>query len=334
MPVQEFECQIARGQIGRYLNGEGLSSEALRQLGAHVAECSECKTFLDHRKHALQGMLGETAMPTHQEMRAVVDLNPSEALIAQIRARSVAEEPEAPATKSGGAKQVKPIFTKPIIYCGVLAIVLVGMTYMTRNPSGLLGPHASDLVAAAPTKLADSKALTTPPEKPKATATPPPTTPTPEASKAPTPAAAKPEASTDPKATQPGVETDSTFKPPTPVDAKSTETAASDLKSTSTPAADAEKSTGVTIAPGKHPQSPIVTEVKPEPKAQASAGDNTNADTGKTSKAPAAKVNRGPSTSKRHVLPKRKWHRKPVSRHRWSLHHLQPGTGALHVYRS
>src|SRR5579862_5887431 len=155
MPVQEFECQIARGQIGRYLNGEGLSSEGLRQLGAHVAECTECKTFLDHRKAALQGMLGESPMPAREEVRAVIEVNPSEALIAQIRARSVEDEP-GPAPVA--VKPVRPILTKPIMYCGLLGVVLVGMTYMTRNPSGLLGPHAASVIADAPPTEAESKA--------------------------------------------------------------------------------------------------------------------------------------------------------------------------------
>src|SRR5579872_6324209 len=146
MPVQDFECQIARGQIGRYLNGEGLSSEALRQLGAHVAECTECKSFLDHRKAALQGMLGERDMPEHTDVRAVVDVKPSEALIAQIRARTVDEDPE-PEPQSHSQHPTKPLLTKPIIYCGVLALVLVGMTYISRNPAGLLGPKASEVVA-------------------------------------------------------------------------------------------------------------------------------------------------------------------------------------------
>src|SRR5579872_3223837 len=112
MPVQEFECQIARGQIGRYLNGEGLSNEGLRQLGIHVAECNECKTFLDHRKALLQGMLGEGPMPTQQPAHAVIDLNTSEALIVKMRARSAEVEPEQEPEPVAVKKPTKPLKTK------------------------------------------------------------------------------------------------------------------------------------------------------------------------------------------------------------------------------
>src|ERR1700722_2498670 len=154
MPVQEFECQIARGQIGRYLNGEGLSNEGLRHLGVHVAECPGCKKFLDQRKATLQGMLGETPMPEQETRQAVVGVNPSEALIAQIRARSGEVEPEPEPAQLAPAKP-KPIITKPLMYCGALALVLVGMTYVSRNMTGFLGQNAAQAIASnAPAKQA------------------------------------------------------------------------------------------------------------------------------------------------------------------------------------
>ena len=58
MAVQDFECQIARAQIGRYLQGDALSSEALDQLEDHIAECPGCKAVLTERRKALQEMLG------------------------------------------------------------------------------------------------------------------------------------------------------------------------------------------------------------------------------------------------------------------------------------
>jgi hypothetical protein len=44
MSVKNLECQIAKAQIGRYLAGDALSSEAVGQLEEHIAECDECQS--------------------------------------------------------------------------------------------------------------------------------------------------------------------------------------------------------------------------------------------------------------------------------------------------
>lgn len=327
MPVQEFECQIARGQIGRYLNGEALSSEGLRQLGAHVAECSECKAFLDHRKAALQGMLGETAMPPREEVRAVVEVNPSEALIAQIRARFVEEEPTPLASAPIAAKAVKPVLTKPIIYCGILGVVLVGMTYMTRNPSGLLGPRASQIVAASPAAV-DAKTLTSARETSKPPPTP--TTDNPKGTSANSPNA-KSVPTDAPKATT-GVAASSTadttaITTPNPIEPEK--------KPAGGKPSDSDKPAGVMIAPTKPAKSPLIVNPKSPDQAQADGSDKPADVIAKPSKlAPVPAKARRAASAPAHALAKPRWRRKPFARRPWSLHHLQPGTGAIHVYRS
>src|SRR5579862_9052738 len=57
MQLQNFECQIAKAQIGRFVAGDLLSDEALRQLEAHLACCPGCKNNLAERRVALQAML-------------------------------------------------------------------------------------------------------------------------------------------------------------------------------------------------------------------------------------------------------------------------------------
>ena len=310
MPVQEFECQIARGQIGRYLNGEGLSSEALRQLGAHVAECSECKTFLDHRKAALQGMLGEAPMPQREAARAVVDVKPSEALIAQIRARSVEDEP-APAPPAL-AKPVKPMLTKPIIYCGILGVVLVGMTYLTRNPSGLLGPHASQIVASAPpaAQPPEAKAIVTPPDTPKIQSKPP--------AVAATTGDPKPVQATDAKTPAPGT-SESTSSGSTPT----TQDAPPKPGPSDKPVAEA-------IAPTKTSRSPFT--VDPNATGQKPTTGTDAAESRATPK--AANVIQPTHRVPSRRMAKPKWRGKTAGHPHWTLHHLRPGTGAIHVYRS
>lgn len=157
MPVTDFECQIARGQIGRYLGGTSLSTEAMRGLEDHLAECPECKALVSDRRAALLGMLGGS-IPT----QAVVSMPVKEEenpLVAALRAKQEAEAPvEKPKSKSAPryAKATKsetptgkPVLTKPIILGGVLAVVLLGMNFMTRsnNGKGAFGDRAADAFA-------------------------------------------------------------------------------------------------------------------------------------------------------------------------------------------
>ena len=64
MPVDSIECQIAKGQIGRYLAGESFSPTGLQQLEEHVANCTSCKTLLAERRQALLKMLGQEEAAT------------------------------------------------------------------------------------------------------------------------------------------------------------------------------------------------------------------------------------------------------------------------------
>ncbi len=64
MPVDSIECQIAKGQIGRYLAGESFSPTGLQQLEEHVAHCTSCKSLLAERRQALMKMLGQDGVET------------------------------------------------------------------------------------------------------------------------------------------------------------------------------------------------------------------------------------------------------------------------------
>jgi anti-sigma factor RsiW len=161
MPVTDFECQIARGQIDRYLGGGLLSPTALSGLEEHLGECAACKSLVAERRMALLGKLNGEA-PTH----AVVSMPKKEAenpLIAALRAKSeealLEEEPkqaEAPKAKTSpryaGAteKTAKPVLTKPILLAGLLAVVLVGMNAMSRanNGKGVMGGKAAESFAS------------------------------------------------------------------------------------------------------------------------------------------------------------------------------------------
>ncbi len=138
MPVSDFECQIARGQIGRYLGGGMLSPEAMIGLEGHLAECGGCKSLVAERRAALLASLGGEA-----PARAVVEMPVENPLIAALRAKAAADTaPEAP--KPAPSAKPAPRYAKvkskpqgnlgkPLALAALLAVVLVGMSRLSHT---------------------------------------------------------------------------------------------------------------------------------------------------------------------------------------------------------
>jgi hypothetical protein len=153
MPTQNIECQLAQGQIGRYINGDRFSTEAVKQLESHIAECDDCSQLLSKRREAVIAMLGGRA-------QAVVQTEvPSPAATAAVKLLRAITKGETPTelqtvTRAAAAvEQVKPkllpsLFTKPVLYCAGLAIVLMGMSYLSRGATKVFGPNASQALPA------------------------------------------------------------------------------------------------------------------------------------------------------------------------------------------
>jgi len=59
MSVTDFECAIAKSQIGRYIAGDNLAPEIARQLESHINNCSRCKQLLQEKKNSLEAMIDE-----------------------------------------------------------------------------------------------------------------------------------------------------------------------------------------------------------------------------------------------------------------------------------
>lgn len=154
MAVQDIECQIATGQIERYLAGGSFSAEALRQLEEHIADCNNCKRLINQRKAVLVSMLGYA--------NAVVDeVEPPKTGLAAILQRfSKATHSSAP-TPAGATKPTQ--FIKPLIYSIALIGVLLGMNYYSRSLTTPFGNH----VVEADSTPAESPAtpVAEPPDK-------------------------------------------------------------------------------------------------------------------------------------------------------------------------
>lgn len=65
MSVTDFECAIAKSQIGRYIAGENLAPEVSRQLETHISACPRCKQLLIEKKSSLEAVLSQA--PTTEE---------------------------------------------------------------------------------------------------------------------------------------------------------------------------------------------------------------------------------------------------------------------------
>lgn len=135
MQLQKIECQIAKGQIGRYLAGHPLSDEAVGQLEAHIADCDECRGYVGQRRAALQEMLQSDSPAPASKRSGLLDL-----IRKQMLSRGVVH------AVAQAAPNAKSSVAKPLIFSAALALVLIGMSYLSKNLGSMTGPKAAPAV--------------------------------------------------------------------------------------------------------------------------------------------------------------------------------------------
>ena len=155
MTTKNVECQLAQGQIGRYLGGDRFSPDAMKHLEAHITECDECMAMVTEKRHDLMERLG--SVPT----RAVVEIDTSKSGRERLT--------EEIAKKSGAMAKakdslLKAMLPKPVLYAGLLAIVLMGMSYMSRGALKRFGPTAGDTLPVAKAEATIPSSATVPPK--------------------------------------------------------------------------------------------------------------------------------------------------------------------------
>lgn len=156
MAVKSVECQLAELQIGRYVAGEPLSSEALKQLERHVANCTSCNRVLSDRKQALRSMLNtgyaavRTDFTTDEKENLLIKALREKATggVRPTRTPEATAEASPPASEESSKKGVrarlleKSSTNKIAGYCIALVAVLLGMGYFSRNQSEMFGGSA------------------------------------------------------------------------------------------------------------------------------------------------------------------------------------------------
>jgi hypothetical protein len=164
MPVKNIECQLAEMQIGRFVSGENLSAEAVRQLDTHLAKCESCTQVLNDRRQALKSMLDQgfaavtTDVPTERKEnllikavaeKATTKTPPPRRMQVEASPESATAKPKpkskvieklgiAPSSQDPKSATLK----KSIYYSVALGAVLFGMGYMSHGAGSLFGDSA------------------------------------------------------------------------------------------------------------------------------------------------------------------------------------------------
>ena len=155
MSLKNLECKLAQAQLARYISGEPISPDILRHLEDHVAECRECKAEISERKRALETVL----TPSH----AVVQL-PQGELEENSKPLSAARERLLTAL-SGATPTKKKDFRKPLLLATALAVVLFAMSYISKDPTRLMGNTVADRIAQEARPVYPPSAETSAPSK-------------------------------------------------------------------------------------------------------------------------------------------------------------------------
>lgn len=173
MTVQNIECQIAKGQMSRYLAGDNFSPDMAVELRAHIAECPDCAAALDRKRQILQAMLTSTG-PV-----AVVQIEERRSADEETSTAETEPRPRASASFKLALSQLlnlrkSPVPTvrepatpvrnywRPLAYSAGLATVLIAMSMIMRDPTRLLGERAINENTPASTIDATAKSPSAP----------------------------------------------------------------------------------------------------------------------------------------------------------------------------
>lgn len=159
MRVQDVECKLAQGQIQRYLAGESLSSTATRQLRDHIHECARCSELVASRKRSLESMVayGSAVVQMEEpdaapEPKTAQQSDPAQTLLDFVRQKATAFAPQQPAPQE---RPKSRIHWRPLAWSTALAIVLIVMSQISRDPTKLFGDRASEVSISTPSRAAD-----------------------------------------------------------------------------------------------------------------------------------------------------------------------------------
>lgn len=174
MQVKNIECQIAQAQLRRYLTGEEMPNTIVTDLETHLRHCPECMAAAQSLRESLKGVLNGkvTGKPVPEVPQARPQPKaqaPTQALV-----QTPADFLDQPDSEFKPAKAPKKSTMKTLAYSGALAVLLVLMSTVFKDPTTLFGPKANDskkdtppaVESTAPSTTTDTERETEPKTEP------------------------------------------------------------------------------------------------------------------------------------------------------------------------
>ena len=156
MQVKNIECQIAQAQLRRYLTGDEMPNNVVSELETHLKHCPECMDAAQTLRESLKGVLSRKIAGKPEPKLPEPAPRRTESPVVQT------EEPAPAATHAvvqtpadilgQPDSDFKPTYVKKgsnmktLAYSGALALVLVLMSTVFKDPTKLFGPRASSIV--------------------------------------------------------------------------------------------------------------------------------------------------------------------------------------------
>lgn len=162
MQVKNIECQIAQAQLRRYLTGEEMPSAIVTDLETHLRHCPECMAAAQTLRESLKGVLsgkitGRPETPKPEPARAIAEAAAS----GQAAVQTPADLLDAPDSDFKPKKAPKKSNLRTLLYTSALAILLVLMSTVFKDPTTLFGPRASSTVKDTPPAAANDAPTST-----------------------------------------------------------------------------------------------------------------------------------------------------------------------------
>lgn len=157
MQVKNIECQIAQAQLRRYLTGEEMPNTIVTDLETHLRHCPECMAAAQSLRESLKGVLNGKIIGKPVAEPAPIKLQaPTQALV-----QTPADFLDEPDSKFKPAKTPKKSTMKTLAYSGALAVLLVLMSTVFKDPTTLFGPKAAASTKDTPPAVASTAPSTT-----------------------------------------------------------------------------------------------------------------------------------------------------------------------------
>lgn len=161
MQVKNIECQIAQAQLRRYLTGEELPNTIVTDLETHLRHCPECMAAAQTLRESLKGVLNGKITGKPVAEAPASRPQPSVKAPTQALVKTPADILDQPDTDFKPAKAPKKSTMKTLAYSGALAVLLVLMSTVFKDPTTLFGPRANDSKTDTPPAVASTAPSTT-----------------------------------------------------------------------------------------------------------------------------------------------------------------------------